>query len=682
MGAEIRIYEIGNAWALMPSAHGFFVNNGNVDLYVQQQSGSAPAANDAGVRIRPGNSFFVSHELYKITYLRTLSGTTTIANYENRNNGAGTTSLIDPLSGNSATINELGQLHTVMRAEVDAENSTKTPLVADEEFIGEWRETLDYAEIGITTYSDVASAVDGLCLEFSSDGITVHGCGDNYTLIAGAEKTFSFQPQRRYYRVKYTNGAIDQTVFDLETILHKTRCKPSSHRVQDSIADEDDAELVKAVIAGKTPQGIFTNFQATRRGNFKVAVEEYGDTPAVDAFSRLRVSNPYTLFDSKQLHDKSPLFWDESLGGAASSTHSTIDARTRLEVTANAADFAIRQTKMRFNYQPAKGQLVFMTLKNEHVAGLTKRIGMFDGTGTNNLTPNNGIFYETNNGVSWNIAKNGTVTEHFTQANWNCDTMDGSGDEGNPSGILLDTAAPAILVLDFEWLGVGRVRVGFVINGLIYYVHKFNHANISAFNSVYMSTPNLPLRYDIQTDGTAAGFIDHICSSVMSEGGQQDNGVIRYASTAGTHIDANTENTIYALIGIRLKAAYKDISLKLLNAAVQLQTGSHKVEWILKLNPTIAGTFTYADQTDSAAQIARGATVNTVTGGYDIAGGFIESGGAQSGNSGSGGRGIENAVLLGSKIDGTMDTIVLCARPIGGSANVDIEASINWRELL
>lgn len=682
MGAEIRIYTVGDEWALMPKVHGFFMNNGNIDLYVQQQPGAAPGANDAGARIRPGGSFFVSHELNKITYLRTLSGTTTIANYEDKNNGSGTTALIDPASGNSAAINELGQVHTVMRAQVDTDNSTKTLMVANEEFIGEWKECLDYAEISVTSFSDVASAVDGLCIEFSSDGVFESGCGDNYTVDAGAEKTFSFQPQRRYFRVKYTNGATDQSVFDLETILHKTRCKPSSHRINDSIVDEDDAELVKAVLTGQNTIGNFVNFKATRQGNFKVSIDEYGDTPSIDAFSRLRVSNPYTLFDSKQLHDKSPLFWDEVFGGSATSTHSTIHARTRLEVTANAADFAIRQTKMRFNYQSAKGQLLFMTFYNEHVDGLTKRLGLFDCTGTNNLTANNGIFYETNDGISWNIAKNGTITERALQADWNCDTLDGSGDAGNPSGLTLISAAPQIAVMDFEWLGVGRVRVGFVINGLIVYVHKFNHANVAAFDSVYMSTPNLPLRYDIQSDGTAAGFIDHICSSVMSEGGQQDNGTIRYASTAGTHIDANTENTVYALIGIRLKADYNDISIKLLNAAIQLQTGTHRVEWILKLNPTVAGTFTYIDQTDSAAQIARGATANTVTDGYDITGGFIESGGVQSGNAGSGSRGIENAILLGSKIDGTMDTIVLCARPIGGSTNVDIEASINWRELL
>ena len=242
---EIRIYTIPDEWTLIPGGHGFYTNNGNVNLYMQQQRGGGLTDADTGVRIRPGARFTVSHDMQTYTYLRTLSGSADIAKYDDPNNGSGITALIDSSTGNSAAINELGQVHTVMRAMVDADNSTITPLLADEEFIGEWKETLDYAEISVTTYSNVASAVDGLCIEFSSDGVGLNGCGDNYTLSAGAEKTFSFQPQRRYYRVKYTNGAVDQTVFDLETILHKTRCKPSSHRINDSIVDEDDAELVK-----------------------------------------------------------------------------------------------------------------------------------------------------------------------------------------------------------------------------------------------------------------------------------------------------------------------------------------------------------------------------------------------------------------------------------------------------
>lgn len=589
--------------------------------------------------------------------------------------------LVDKTTGTAAVVNASGQLKVVLDGKVDDNNSSATPLLAAGVFTGTASETLDYGIIFVSVYSDVASATDGLAVEQSCDGTNWDHI-DNYTIPAATGKTFSFQPACKYFRIVYTNGGSDQTAFRLSTIFKKTNSKPSSHRLKDSIIDDDDGELVIATIKGRNPQRNYVDFESTRTGNFKVAVQEYGDTSSIDAFSRLRVSNPYTIFDSKQLHDDAPLFWDESLGGSATSAHSATDARTRLSVTASASDFAIRQTKMKFNYQPAKAQLIFMTFYSPQEAGITKRVGLFDGTSTNNMTPNNGIFLQTDGDISWNIAKNGTTTETVAQANWNVDTLDGSGDANNPSGLTYVPGACQIAVLDYEWLGVGRVRVGFVINGQIIYVHKFNHANDVSFTSVYMSSPNLPLRYDIQSDGSATGTLDHICSSVISEGGREDNGSIRYASTEGTEVTCTTENTTYAILGIRLKSAYHDVSVKLLNIALQIQTASDMIEWSIILNPTVAGTFTYADETDSAVQIARGATANTVTGGYKLAGGYVESGTVPSGASGSGGRGLENAILLGSTIGGTMDTLVLCATPRGGTSGVAVEGGLNWRELL
>lgn len=165
------------------------------------------------------------------------------------------------------------------------------------------------------------------------------------------------------------------------------------------------------------------------------------------------------------------------------------------------------------------------------------------------------------------------------------------------------------------------------------------------------------------------------------EGGNEDIGIIRYASTSGTHVDMTTENTLYAIIGIRLKSAYIGETIKMLQSNLQIQTASHQVEWMLILNPTVADTFTYVDEEYSAVQIARGATANTVTGGYKITGGFFESGGQQAGAAGSKTSEVSNAIKLGSLIDGTRDTIVLCARPIGGSTAVDIEGSLVWREV-
>lgn len=427
---------------------------------------------------------------------------------------------VDICDGNgNSIINDDSQLQVVLDSMICNLNSTYTPLLADDEWVGTAKETLRFVEISVAIYSNVGSAIDGFHLDVSMDGVIWYE-GDVFTIPAATLKTFTFQASTRYFRCHYINGGSDQTVFQLQTIVRKTRGKPSSHRVQDSIATDDDAELVKSVITGESPTGTFVNFGATRKGNFKVAIQEYGDTAAIDAFARLRISEPYTIFDSKQLHDKQPLFWDEEINASGTSNHSSVDACTVMTVTASASDSVIRQTKQRFNYQPGKSQFVLMTFHSTQDPSITCRIGLFDGTSANHLTPNNGIFFLCNNEVSWNIAKNGTITETALQADWNIDPMDGSG----PSGYILDLDATQILLLDFEWLGVGRVRCGFVFNGIPYYVHQFVHANDPTFTTVYMSTPNLPLRYDIQSDGTSAGALDHICSTVMSEGGLEKTG--------------------------------------------------------------------------------------------------------------------------------------------------------------
>jgi len=407
---------------------------------------------------------------------------------------------------------------------------------------------------------------------------------------------------------------------------------------------------------------------------------QMSDSPSIDAFGRQRVSNPVTLFDSKQLHDDLPLFWDEEIvnnGGSTTSSHSTTDAATTMTVDSNSGDYVIRQTKMRFNYSPGKSQQILTTfVLGEAVSNTSKKIGYFNTSTASAYTADIDGIYLSQNGTTQSIvqAKNGTETA-IAQASWNVDVFDGTG----PSGITLDWTKTQIMIIDFEWLGVGRVRVGFVVNGLVYQAHEFLNAN--GLTSVYMSSPNHSMRYEIRSTG-GTDSMEHICSSVASEGGETKLGTLRYKSTEGTHQDAATENTVYAVLGVRLKTTHLDLVIDILNIAIQIHTASDFGEWSVIFNPTVAGTFTFSDLSNSGTQTATGGTSNTVTGGYAISGGFVESG--SSGKNAIGGSAsseIQNALRLGAAIDGTRDTVVLCFRPIAGSTDVDVEGAMFWREL-
>jgi len=340
-----------------------------------------------------------------------------------------------------------------------------------------------------------------------------------------------------------------------------------------------------------------------------------GDSGAIDAFGRLRVSNPETIFDSKNIFldegltttvENQPLSYDNvQTAGTNTSTEFRInEAATYLHVAANTAGTRVRQTKNRFNYQPGKSLLIFMSFVfGIQATGITRREGLFDA--------NNGLFLE-DNGTNYGFVRRTNVTgtptdNRIVQSSWNIDKMDGTG----ISKVTLDFTKTQILALDYEWLGVGRVRLGFVVDGLIYYAHEI--LNTNNLTTVYMSTPNLPLRSEITNAGTGiASSLVQICSTVVSEGGQNALGIVRYASTNGTHVDCAVENTIYAIIGIRLKSNYIGETIDILETAIQLHTASHKVEYILKFNPTVAGTFNYVAETNSAVAIARGATANTL----------------------------------------------------------------------
>jgi len=170
---------------------------------------------------------------------------------------------------------------------VDTNNSTSTPLGISGVFTGTATEILNYGIIFISVYTDVASAVDGLAIQQSING-TNWDFSDNYNIAAGANKNFSINPHARYLRVVYTNGAVAQTTFRLQVIL-KGNAKPSSHRIQDAITDEDDAELVEAIITGKDDSGVFRSVSVSNSSRLKTVSQPYmyaiseGDSPNYDA---------------------------------------------------------------------------------------------------------------------------------------------------------------------------------------------------------------------------------------------------------------------------------------------------------------------------------------------------------------------------------------------------------------
>lgn len=405
---------------------------------------------------------------------------------------------------------------------------------------------------------------------------------------------------------------------------------------------------------------------SSRATKVEIIGEQITDDATRDAFGRLRVGNPQTLFDSKQIFDNQLLFWDdqEVSGTGTTSVHSVATASTIMSVSASTAGRRIRQTYQRFNYQPGKSQKIILTgtlQKSGGGQGITRGYGYYD--------DQNGLIIQEQNGEIYVVIRSsvtGTpVDTKVPQHEWNIDKMDGTGQ----SKVVLDKTKSHILLIDFEWLGIGRVRFGFVIDGKVLYVHQFNHTNI--IQGVYMSTPNLPVRYEIESDGTnEEASIEHICSTVISEGGSEKLGVLRHQDSGV--ISGLGNGNVHGTIGIRLKNTHYGASVVLESLSVLLSTTNDFAHWELRLNPTVAGTVNWISKSNSAIEYSIGTSANIASGGIEIDGGFFSTNIPTQNTT-------PNALRLGASINGTPDEIWLIVIPL--SNNVSANSSVTWREL-
>lgn len=324
-------------------------------------------------------------------------------------------------------------------------------------------------------------------------------------------------------------------------------------------SDNQDDLTAKARARGSVGDKIITrtNVQTFVRATgdgWKITIDEslseeqtlvaMGDSPSIDAFSRLRTSELGAVFQDKQIHALNDSSWEQQTDGAGAINFATNEPIVELSVGTASGDKALNQTTRYFAYVPGKSNLIKMT-------------GIFDATKANLLQQ--WLYGDDLNAMGLEIrgldvnflirssTSGAAVDDAVEQANWNIDKLDGTG----PSGITLDMTKNQILIFDFQWLGAGRVRFGFDIDGVIIYAHKFNHANI--IDTAYTATPTLPLRYLIENlDVTAsASTLKQLCCSVESEGGFILPGI--ELSTPARWANQRTITARTPILAIRLK---------------------------------------------------------------------------------------------------------------------------------
>ena len=391
-------------------------------------------------------------------------------------------------------------------------------------------------------------------------------------------------------------------------------------------------------------------------------------TTGSDAFGRMRVSSPLTMFDSKNVGSKNTLF-DESTTGSATVTYVQNSSQVNLNVTQASGDKVIRQSKRVMSYQPGKSLLLFSTfVMHTQTENLRQAVGYFDA--------NNGIFFE-DTGTGYQIVRRtyvsgSPVDTDVAQASWNGDKLDGTG----ASGYTLDPTKTNILYMDMEWLGVGSVRVGFVIDGKFIVAHTFYNAN--NLTAVYMTSPNLPIRYEIEvldTLATGTYTLGQICSTCISEGGYAPEGTRNVIGTSNvsTGVNLTVADTYYNIATIRIKSG-RPYAVIVPAGIDVLNISNNDFEWGLFVNATPSSAFSYTSFSDNVEYDLT--TVDLTSTGTRVAGGYM---GGKTAPFTIGGEGFAFAYQIGQTIAGVSDTLTLGVR--AGSANGDVSGLLKWYDL-
>jgi len=342
-----------------------------------------------------------------------------------------------------------------------------------------------------------------------------------------------------------------------------------------------------------------THVIADKYGNL---IDSGSDSGAVDAFGRQRVSNPFTLFDSTMRYDKRPDQWYEVTAGGATTNFLTNASTLELRTTTASGDSVLRRTKQNFPYQAGKSLLILQSFVGAPLSsGLVQEIGFFN--------DQNGVMVRANGTIIQFVIRSfttGSVVENVvSQSSWNIDTF-----------ASLDFSKAQIFAVDLEWLGVGRVRCGFVVDGEIKYCHEFKHAN--NIDGVYMQTAILPLSYRMaNTTAQASGrTLQQICCSVLSEGGYEPDGATYSVSHSLAAIPNASGERVTA--GIRMASGRTGNVVLPTKIDVACST-SDIIVWRLRLNPTVSGVTWIAanngrgnvEVTTSATAVSGGTIVNT-----------------------------------------------------------------------
>ena len=386
---------------------------------------------------------------------------------------------------------------------------------------------------------------------------------------------------------------------------------------------------------------------------------------STDSFGRLRVSTPDYRFDGQLTYDIPTDLWDKAFNSTGTITYDSTNRMAAL--TCAAGGTAVLQSHKYAPYTPGRSQLALVTfiMGATPNANVSRRAGYFDGT--------NGIYLEqTSTGVQLVLASTtGNGTQTVPQNSWNIDKLNGSG----PSGLILDLSKVQILAISLQALYAGRVIVGFDINGILWPVHAFVHANL--ITTPYIANASLPVRYEVRSTGASSGTLSALCASVMSEGGN-NLAAIPGRTFAAARTTVLQVNARLPLLSIRAKAFYNSLPNTGIILANTFSASSSAQPIYLELvrNATLTAAAWANVDANSTAEFD--VTASALAGGSTVYGVVIGSG-AGATQMPIDANLLDRLVIAATPLLNTQDILTICATSLAGNTNVG--CAMTWKEV-
>lgn len=389
------------------------------------------------------------------------------------------------------------------------------------------------------------------------------------------------------------------------------------------------------------------------------------DQTQLDAFGRLRVSSPETILEATFRTDKQPIIFSESTASGGAATHDADRVSVELSVTTTTNSEVKFRSRRYVKYHPAKSHLITISGNfNGSSSNVYKRIGYFD--------DNNGVFFELNGSTLYTVRRtktSGSVVDNQTaQSSWNLDKLDGTG----ASGITLDTSKQQIFVIDFQWLGSGRIRYGFSIGGKIVYCHEDNSAN--TLTVPWSQTGDLPVGAEIKNTSATSSNMYVTCFSVICENFHNPEGILRTINNGLTSRSFGAAGASIPVLSLRKQSAYVDIPVKIADFQVFANSSD---DFLISF--VYNGTLTGASWSNVSGICQSDVSATAISGGTTMYSFYLRgSSSASSVDISEVFRTAFNA-FLGRDLTGNSDIFSVVGTNITASAS--LSATLNYREL-